>query len=138
MSVKQRIKTYIKHKNLSLRGFSLSIGMSENYISSMKTSIQPDVIHKIAVQYTDLNTGWLLTGEGSMLKNGTELNETSEKYDSKTRDRVDVLIDTIKGLNETINGLNKRLDEKQQMINYLKDRLSSFTGGQEDVSKYAG
>ncbi len=67
MSVKERITRYLKSKKLSARGFSLSIGMSENYISSMKNSIQPDVIDNIAVHYPDLNTGWLLTGNGEML-----------------------------------------------------------------------
>lgn len=78
MSVKERLISYTKLKKLSLRGFSLSIGMSENYISSMRNSIQPDVVHNIAEKYTDLNMGWLMTGDGKMLKH-----EVQTEYSNK-------------------------------------------------------
>lgn len=68
MTVRERIVSYIRSKGLTNRGFSLSIGMSENYVASMRRSIQPGVVAKIAARYPDLNTGWLLTGEGQMLR----------------------------------------------------------------------
>jgi len=34
----------------------------------MRVSIQPDKISSIALKFPELDTGWLLTGEGSMLK----------------------------------------------------------------------
>lgn len=84
MSVKERIIKYIKEKKLSNRSFSLSIGMSENYITNIRNSIQPDIINKIAVHYPDINIGWLMSGEGEMLKsNKAERNElTPKNYNS--------------------------------------------------------
>jgi len=84
MSVKERIIKYIKEKKLSNRSFSLSIGMSENYITNIRNSIQPDIINKIAVHYPDINIGWLMSGEGEMLKNNkAERNElTPKNYNS--------------------------------------------------------
>ncbi len=80
MSVKERIIKYIKEKKLSNRSFSLSIGMSENYITNIRNSIQPDIINKIAVHYPDINIGWLMSGEGEMLKNNkAERNELTPK-----------------------------------------------------------
>lgn len=69
MSVKQRLKEYVSYKKLSDRQFSLSIGVSAGYINSISKSIQPDKLNSISVQYPDLNTDWLLTGNGEMLKN---------------------------------------------------------------------
>ena len=36
----------------------------------MRKSIQPDKIKSIAIEFPELNTEWLLTGEGEMLKTG--------------------------------------------------------------------
>lgn len=68
MSVKERLLEYLKYKKISAREFSATIGVSSTYVSSMRVSIQPDKVNSIAKQYPDLNTGWLLTGEGVMLK----------------------------------------------------------------------
>ena len=73
MSVKQRLIEYLESKKISQRGFSISIGMHPNYVTNIKNSIQPDVVHKISVHCPDLNTGWLLTGEGEMLKNNVTI-----------------------------------------------------------------
>lgn len=72
MSVKQRVKEFVMYKKMSDRQFSLSIGVSAGYINSISKSIQPDVMNSISALYPDLNIGWLLTGEGEMLKDNTE------------------------------------------------------------------
>ncbi len=38
------------------------------YVNNIRVSIQPDKITSIALHFPELNTGWLLTGEGEMLK----------------------------------------------------------------------
>lgn len=68
MTVKERIKEFITYKEISVRSFEKKCGLSYGYINNMRVSIQPDKITSIAAQYPDLNTGWLLTGEGEMLK----------------------------------------------------------------------
>lgn len=67
-TIKQRLKDFIEYKGISTRQFCLSIGASPAFVANMVKSIQPDRINSIANQYPELNTGWLLTGEGSMLK----------------------------------------------------------------------
>lgn len=68
MTVKERLIKFIQHKKLNNSQFCRSIGVSSAFVSSMVKSIQPDKIESIALNYPDLNTGWLLTGEGEMLK----------------------------------------------------------------------
>lgn len=68
MTVKERIKAFIKFKEVSVRSFENKCGLSYGYINNMRVSIQPDKVTSIAAQYPDLNTGWLLTGEGEMVK----------------------------------------------------------------------
>jgi hypothetical protein len=68
MTVKERLKRFIKYKNISERRFCTTVGLSPTYVSAMRTSIQPDKVLNIALHFPDLNTGWLMTGEGEMLK----------------------------------------------------------------------
>ena len=67
MTVRERIIEFAKYKGLSVRAFCRIIGVSETYVSSMRSSIQPDKLIKIAYRFPELNTKWLLTGEGEMI-----------------------------------------------------------------------
>ena len=68
MTIKDRLIKYLEYKGISKRQFELSIGVSNGYINNMRVSIQPYKVRNIALHYPDLNTGWLMTGEGEMLK----------------------------------------------------------------------
>ncbi len=69
-TVKQRLLTFIGWKGISVRSFETTCGLSNSYVANIRSSIQPDKVSKIAKHFPDLNTGWLLTGEGSMLRGG--------------------------------------------------------------------
>lgn len=71
-SVKNRLIKYLNFKGISKSEFGRSIGVSNAYITSMRKSIQPDKLKAISESYGDLNTNWLLTGEGNMLMNGQD------------------------------------------------------------------
>ncbi|TWP28463.1 XRE family transcriptional regulator [Apibacter muscae] len=87
MTVKERLIKFINYKNISIRSFESSIGVSHSYVSNIRVSIQPDKLISISKQYPDLNTSWLMTGEGEMLKiknenidNKLTINDRLEKY----------------------------------------------------------
>ena len=117
MSVKERLTKYAKHKGMSNRSFSLSIGMSENYISSMRKSIQPDVVNNIALQYPDLNVEWLITGEGEMLKTGN-IHVVGDGNLSNTGITGG---DVIMGSDQEIKALKKRIKELEAEVKELKN-----------------
>lgn len=66
-SVKNRLIAFIAFRGLSKNRFEEICGLSKRYVSNISRSIQPDKIKRISLQFPDLNTGWLLTGEGRML-----------------------------------------------------------------------
>lgn len=68
MSVKERLKFYLKNKNISQAQFAESINVSNGYVNAIRKSILPDKLNLIKETYTDLNIEWLLTGEGEMIK----------------------------------------------------------------------
>lgn len=62
---------FIKSLGIGQGAFEKAVGLSNGYVNNIRKSIQPDKIQKIALCYPTLNTGWLLTGEGEMLKGQT-------------------------------------------------------------------
>lgn len=68
MSVKERLIYFLKFNNLSQRKFEIATGLANGYINNIRQSISPEKLQLIASKYPELNTGWLLTGEGEMLK----------------------------------------------------------------------
>lgn len=71
MNIKERFAEFIQYKGLSRRKFQDKIGVSNSYIQNISNSIGKDVLNRLSIQFPELNTGWLLTGEGEMLKNPT-------------------------------------------------------------------
>jgi len=70
-TTKDRLIRFIEHKGLSKNRFEKICGLSTSYVNNISQSIQPKMVQRISHQFPELNTGWLLTGEGDMLK-GTE------------------------------------------------------------------
>lgn len=79
-TVKERLAAFIEFKGLSKNKFEQMCGLSRRYASNISRSIQPDKIEKISLAFPDLNTGWLLTGEGEMLKDAGESPEDQGVY----------------------------------------------------------
>lgn len=72
MSVKDRMLALVEYTKLSKRKFQESIGVSNSYIQNISESIGADVLNRIAIQYPEISTHWIVTGEGKMLKEGSE------------------------------------------------------------------
>lgn len=106
MTVKERLIFYIKSKHLSQRKFEILVGLSNGYVNNINKSIQPDKIQKITLQFPDLNTGWLLTGEGEMLKG--EGGSAAVTGDKSLLDLVQSQQRTIEMQAETIRNLTNK------------------------------
>lgn len=68
MTIKERLILFIKSQKFGQAAFEKKAGLSNGYVNNIRQSIQPNKLAKIASTYPELNTGWLMTGEGSMLK----------------------------------------------------------------------
>ena len=74
--VKERLILFLKYKEMSQAKFQESIGASNGFVNSIRQSIQPDKLERIAKCYPELNIAWLLIGEklgGTMLKTKWDL-----------------------------------------------------------------
>lgn len=69
MNVKERLKFYIKHIDLSNKAFEKSINVSNGYVNNISKSIGLEILETIIEKYSNLNLEWLITGKGEMLRN---------------------------------------------------------------------
>ena len=67
MDLKSRLINFIDYKGLSVQSFELQCGLSNGAVSKMGNNTRRSTIDKISKSYPELNTNWLLTGEGGML-----------------------------------------------------------------------
>lgn len=74
---KDRLIEFLSFLELGQNAFEKKVGIANGYISKLKSSIGSGHIGKISTAYPELNTTWLLTGEGEMLKNSMEITHPS-------------------------------------------------------------
>ena len=81
-TVKERLIIYLKYKKIGQNKFEAMAGISNGYISNLKSTPGIDKLTKILVAAPDLNKTWLLAGDGEML-NKTE-NAVISKMETTT------------------------------------------------------
>lgn len=118
MGVKERLTQFVAYKRLSKRRFQASIGVSSSYIQGITNGMSADVLHRISVTYPDLNTDWLLTGEGEMLNStpGITQNQNGGSNNSQTvtlgQSDVSKFIELLKKKDEQIDRLLTLLENR--------------------------
>lgn len=77
-----RIKMIIEAKELSPRSFAIAIKFNystlNNYLTGRRSTIDSELIGKIAMSFDDISTKWLLTGKGEMLKKGASISSANQ------------------------------------------------------------
>lgn len=97
MSVKKRLKDFIKSQKMTISGFEKDINVSNGYVNSISKGIGGEVLLFILEKSPNLNINWLLTGEGSMLKESispavsSSQSQENDKYTSLLEKQVAIL-----------------------------------------------
>lgn len=85
MSVKDRLKEFIKYKKLTVSGFEKSIGASNGYVNSLTKSIGEEKLSNIIKTYPDLDIEWLILGSSTnnLDNQSNSLEEPKSKYNKE-------------------------------------------------------
>lgn len=70
-NLQERLKQFINMQNLSVLSFETRCGLSVGAVSKMTDKTYARTLNRIAAAFPQLNMGWLKTGEGKMLNNGS-------------------------------------------------------------------
>lgn len=115
--VKERFNEYLRHKKLGMREFSRLCDIGVSVLSRISEATSPKTLRKIE-EKSDLNTDWLMYGEGEMLKPKNVITAATANED----------------VNQT-NGDNSPLIQLKDLEITLKDDVLPTKGDETKASK---
>jgi hypothetical protein len=135
MTINQRFEEIIqKLYSGNKRAFSKAIGVSptviENVVGTRKGNPSFEVVQKVVNAIANIDTDWLITGDGTMLRQEkksvdySHAAEPSEPYvqpecrDCKLKDKV-------------ISALEQQVNTQQKLIDYLENNAGHNEDGQK-------
>ena len=146
-TVRERLDYFIGSKKLNNKQFETICGLSNGMVSKVKDKIRLSTLQKIAQAFPDLNTEWLRTGEGEMLKeissivgtvqsavimgnhNTNNNNIDNRHYYSDSPDvlkaQIDLLDERIKEKDAQIKEKDAQIKEKDAQIRQLLEILKT-------------
>ena len=77
---------FVRYKGIPVSTFEQLCGLSNAYVKNISKGVGADKLEKILNAFPELNRTWLLTGEGSMLRNND--NETYESNESNEIEKI--------------------------------------------------
>ncbi len=134
-SVIDRLKLFIKSKNLGQTKFEEICGLGRGWVSKIKGAPKDDKLLNIIQCFPDLNTVWLLTGEGEMLRIDATSTATDGMSEEELKGRITALEKLLDERDAEIAELKKgheeRLNTLQENINSLAVALAKVVGKEE-------
>ncbi|TDB69076.1 helix-turn-helix domain-containing protein [Arundinibacter roseus] len=123
MTTGERFKIMLESMSLSKYAFANKIGVSSTVINGIVNN-QNNPGHKVLTgiqkNFPEINTGWLLTGEGDMKAAPEKITER------------DYLLEHLIKLEDQFNRLLNQLDTKDRQIEKLMDLLGKLEGANVD------
>ncbi len=80
--INKRLASFVESLNIDVKAFEIQTGLSNGFVNNVGDSIRTSSLDKISKAHPTLNTSWLLTGEGQMLKSDKQVSKTTEDSDS--------------------------------------------------------
>lgn len=124
--IKGRILEYAEKKGISKTSLCSSISVSyENFKGrSLSSELGGDAIGRILSVYSDLNAEWLITGEGSMIKDQKKSTlSQSIMGDNNTMSGHDTLT---QGGDNIIELYKKIIEEKEEQIRIKDEQIKKL------------
>lgn len=112
-----RLKLFIKSKELGQTKFEELVGFSRGYISKVKTSIGANKLANIVEVFPDLNLDWLITGKGKMSNPLIQPDPTERTIGMVEKSPVDYKSKYLEALEE-----NRFLRKEIEKLREIKDR----------------
>lgn len=122
-SVKERLIAFIDYKGISKNKFEILCGLSKRYVSNISKSISTDVVERISLNFPELNMGWILTGDGEMLKSSPAVSDGTVGVPVEMLRLNLNLSETIRQQQETIQKLTELLAEKNGQQSNKKEKV---------------
>lgn len=126
MNAKERLIKFLNYISISQRKFEESVGLSNGFVNNIGDSIRVRSLEKISSVYPDLNTAWLLTGEGSMLKGSNNITQIGS---------TGSIGGVIGGNARIVNGDTAMLQSENDKLKKKVEELEALVREKDDIIK---
>lgn len=142
----ERLKTLIKSSGYSNKAFAEKIGVSPNYISILigKGELNDKFLYSIRKVIPNLNTNWLLNGEGEMYLRNNIVNEDPAEYLNPKKITIDIdgveypILRLVLAFMKHEEDFMK-IEEFQSIIDYrVAKKLADITESADTLREYLG
>ncbi|GAB1415227.1 helix-turn-helix transcriptional regulator [Paludibacter sp.] len=149
MSEKERIERILQMEKLSIGQFAQEIGITNSSLSHIlneRNRPSLDVIKKILNRYPNINSDWLIFGQGSMFKKESyshaptlfededETDSKSDVYSEKSSEKIDIETSPIQ--ENTIRSIDApeytRITPTKDLQNIINQKRDSSTHGDNE------
>ena len=125
-TVKERLIRFIKAEGLSVRRFEMLTGLSNGFVKNMSKGLGADKLRSILQVFPQLNSTWLLTGEGEMLvsdlNGGSRISVGDITAKASGNGRATATV----GIGENEQGNTKDVQELKQQINEFRRQIDEL------------
>ena len=130
-----RLLALIGALGLSKAAFGGRVGLSKTAISQMTTgtrTVSDNFVYRLSANFPNVNTDWLLTGEGEMFLRKEDGPILAKEPDSayQIESRIEELMDTVTDLMAKIEQLHEDLVREKKINSQLSEAILNLTKGQ--------
>lgn len=130
-TIKDRLNLLIKALGVRVSHFEQKCGISNGYVANIRASISQSTLQKIIKAYPQVNAGWLMTGEGKMLKEEECADKEQEQSNSDGSQQangshITQRIGDSSSVDKALNVANKAIDSFDTAMTMMKDSLAEI------------
>lgn len=121
-NIKDRILLYADYKEGNKQIFFRKTGLKySNFTGKSKNSdLNSKSVAEIMTIYPDINPTWLITGKGSMLRDGEVISEPIEQNTNE----IEQLEKEISQLKDLVNSQAKSLELQEKLVKLLEQNIA--------------
>lgn len=116
-AVKNRLVEFLDYKGLDKSVFERMCGLANGFVDKTNSRMRRSSLNMISAQFPELNTDWLLSGEGDMIQETKRAQDHEEQSDIKALlQRIDKLLEVHERDSRNIERLITLLMEEREGI----------------------
>ena len=121
--VKERLRTFIASKDMSVRRFEILCGFPNSFVSNIKRTTSPARLEVIASKFPELNITWLMTGNGEMLNTSYLENREVSHIDSESAELMQHCEKLIAQLEKQQSQIETLIEQNNRLLQLLQQKM---------------
>lgn len=127
MTTKDRLLDFLSYKKIGQTKFEEICGLSRGLVNNIRGSISSKTMQKIENVFPELNLTWLLTGEGEMLKGGTQGEAGGVTIPASVWNVIEKQAESLAARDRQLEMLMKSRDEQiNQLISTVRREIADL------------